>query len=103
LVYDYKGHVEQARGGQAAVARGPLPPAIPFFDPSIPPSEMNVEKAKEALKQSKWPDGGFSLEMIYQGTAPEETTAVQIMPAAAEPGSEITRGARAWREMVDSF
>ena len=104
LVYDYDGHVEQARGGQAAVARGPLPPAIPFFAEDIAPSEMNIERAKAALAESAFPDGGFSLEMIYQGTAPEETTAVQIMQAgAAELNIEIQPVAMEWPAKVDAF
>ena len=46
LVYDYNGHVEQARGGQAEVARGPLPSAIPFFDEAMQPSKMDIEAAR---------------------------------------------------------
>ena len=71
LVYDYNGHVEQARGGKPR-SRGPLPSAIPFFDEAMQPSTMDVEAAKAALAESADPDGGFSLEMIYQGTAPED-------------------------------
>lgn len=104
LVYDYSGHVEQARGGQAEVARGALPSAIPFFDEAMQPSQMNIEAAKSALAESQYPDGGFSLEMIYQGTSPEETTAVQIMQAgAAELNIEIVPVAMEWPAKVDAF
>jgi len=104
LVYDYQGHVEQARGGQAEVARGPLPSAIPFFDEEIPPSEMNLERARAALAESGYPGGGFSLEMIYQGTSPEETTAVQIMQAgAAELNIEVRPVAMEWPAKVDAY
>lgn len=104
LVYDYAGHVEQARGGQAEAARGPLPAAIPFFDPAMTPAAMNLERATAALAESAFPDGGFSLEMIYQGTAPEETTAVQIMQAgAAELNIEITPVAMEWPAKVDAY
>jgi peptide/nickel transport system substrate-binding protein len=104
LVYDYNGHVEQARGGQAEVARGPLPSAIPFFDEAMQPSKMDIEAARAALAESSYPDGGFSLEMIYQGTAPEETTAVQIMQAgAAELNIQIVPVAMEWPAKVDTF
>jgi peptide/nickel transport system substrate-binding protein len=104
LVYDYDGHVEQARGGQAEVARGPLPSAIPFFDEAMQPSKMDIVAAKAALAESQYPDGGFSLEMIYQGTSPEETTAVQIMQAgAAELNIEIVPVAMEWPAKVDAF
>jgi peptide/nickel transport system substrate-binding protein len=104
LAYDYAGHVEQARGGQAEAARGPLPAAIPFFDPAMPTSAMNLEGAKAALAESAYPDGGFALEMIYQGTAPEETTAVQIMQAgAAELNIQIEPVAMEWPAKVDAY
>lgn len=104
LVYDYDSHVELARGGQAEVARGAIPSAIPFFDESIPPSSMNIEQAKAALAESAYPDGGFSLDMVYQGTSPEETTAVQIMQAgAAELNIEIRPVAMEWPAKVDTF
>lgn len=104
LVYDYDSHVELARGGQAEVARGAFPSAIPFFDESIQPSSMNIEQAKAALAESAYPDGGFSLEMVYQGTSPEETTAVQIMQAgAAELNIEIRPVAMEWPAKVDTF
>lgn len=104
LVYDYAGHVEQARGGQAEAARGPLPAAIPFFDPAMTPAAMNLARAKAALAESAYPEGGFSLEMIYQGTAPEETTAVQIMQAgAAELNIAIEPVAMEWPAKVDAY
>lgn len=104
LVYDYASHVELARGGQAEIARGALPSAIPFFDESIQPSTMNIEAAKAALAESAFPDGGFSLEMAYQGTSPEETTAVQIMQAgAAELNIQIQPVAMEWPAKVDTF
>lgn len=104
LVYDYNGHVEQARGGQAQVARGPFPPAIPFFDEAMQPSSMDIEAARAALAESAWPEGGFSLEMIYQGTSPEETVAVQIMQAgAAELNIQIVPVAMEWPAKVDTF
>ena len=104
LVYDYNGHVEQARGGQAEVARGPFPQQFPFFDEAMQPSTMDIEAARAALAESAYPEGGFSLEMIYQGTSPEETTAVQIMQAgAAELNIQIVPVAMEWPAKVDTF
>jgi len=68
------------------------------------PSKMDIEAARAALAESSYPDGGFSLEMIYQGTAPEETTAVQIMQAgAAELNIQIVPVAMEWPAKVDTF
>ena len=104
LVYDYKGHVESVRQGLADVARGPMPPDIPCFDDSIPPSEMNMEKAKELMAQTDYPDGGFELDMAYQGTAPEEVGCAEIMQAgAAELGITIKLRAMEWPAKLDLF
>ena len=57
LVYDYNGHVEQARGGQAEVARGPLPSAIPFFDEAMQPSTMDIEAGESRAGRVGVPGG----------------------------------------------
>ena len=104
LVYDYQGHVEQARQGHSAVARGPLPSVIPCWDESMTPSETNIERAKELMAEAGVPDGGFELEMAYQGTSPEETVAMQIMQAgAAELGITIKPVAVEWPAKVGMF
>jgi peptide/nickel transport system substrate-binding protein len=104
LVYDYKGHVESVRQGLADIARGPLVPDIPCWDDSIPPSEMNIEKAKELMAQTDYPDGGFELNMAYQGTMPEEVACAQIMQAgAAELGITIKPEAMEWPAKLDLF
>jgi peptide/nickel transport system substrate-binding protein len=104
LVYDYQGHVEQARQGHSAVARGPLPSVIPCFNDSIPASETNIEKAKALMAEAGVPEGGFDLEMAYQGTSPEETVAMQIMQAgAAELGITIKPVAVEWPAKVGMF
>ncbi|MHB1162256.1 MAG: ABC transporter substrate-binding protein, partial [Chloroflexota bacterium] len=104
LVYDYKGHVEKARNGHADVAAGPLPKAILYHDDSIPPSETNVEKAKQLMAEAGHPKGGFELTIAYQGTAPEEVAAVQILQAgASEIGVTIKPLAMEWPAKVGVF
>ena len=104
LVYDRKGHVEIVRSGHSAIARGPLPPAIPCFDDSIPPEEYNIEKAKELMAEAGYPDGGFELTMAYQGTFPEEVSIMELMQAgAAEIGITVKPVAVEWSAKVDLF
>ena len=104
LVYDYTAHVEQARQGHSEVARGPLPSVIPYFDDSIKASETNIAKAKELMAEAGVPDGGFELEMAYQGTSPEETVAFQLMQAgAAEIGISLKPVAVEWPAKVGLF
>lgn len=104
LVYDYEGHVELARNGYAAIARGPLPPGIVCFDPSVPQSMTDIDQAKQLMAEAGYPDGGFELTMAYQGTSPEETAAMQIMQAgAANLGITIRPLAIEWPAKVQAY
>ena len=104
LVYDYEGHVELARNGYAAIARGVLPPGIVCFDASNVESAMDVEQAKQLMAEAGYADGGFELSMAYQGTSPEETAAMQIMQAgAAQLGITIRPMAVEWPAKVQAY
>ena len=104
LVYDYEGHVELARNGYAAIARGVIPPGIVCFDPSVPESYMDVEEARALMAEAGYADGGFDLSMAYQGTSPEETAAMQIMQAgAAQLGITIRPMAIEWPAKVQAY
>ncbi|MCY3801978.1 MAG: ABC transporter substrate-binding protein, partial [Chloroflexi bacterium] len=104
LVYDYEGHVELARNGYAAIAKGVLPPGIVCFDASIPESTMDVEAAQALMAEAGYADGGFELTMAYQGTSPEETAAMQIMQAGAtQLGITIRPMAIEWPAKVQAY
>ncbi len=104
LVYDYEGHVELARNGYAAIAKGVLPPGIVCFDASVPESYMDVEAAQALMAEAGYADGGFELTMVYQGTSPEETAAMQIMQAgAAQLGITIRPQAIEWPAKVQAY
>ena len=104
LVYDYEGHVELARNGYAAIAKGVLPPGIVCFDPSLPESAMDVQAAQALMAEAGYADGGFELTMAYQGTSPEETAAMQIMQAgAAQLGITIRPMAIEWPAKVQAY
>ena len=104
MVYDYAGHVELARNGYAAIARGVIPPGIVCFDPSAPESVMDVDQAKQLMAEAGYPDGGFELTMAYQGTSAEETAAMQIMQSgAASLGITIRPMALEWPAKVQAF
>ncbi|MDE2637379.1 MAG: ABC transporter substrate-binding protein [Chloroflexota bacterium] len=104
LVYDFEGHVELARNGYAAIAKGVLPPGIVCFDGSTPESAMDVEAAQALMAEAGYADGGFELTMAYQGTSPEETAAMQIMQAgAAQLGITIRPMAIEWPAKVQAY
>ena len=104
LVYDFEGHVELARNGYAAIAKGVLPPNIVCFDASTPESAMDVEAAQALMAEAGYADGGFELTMAYQGTSAEETAAMQIMQAgAAQLGITIRPMAIEWPAKVQAY
>ena len=104
LVYDYQAHVEGVRQGLADVARGPMPPDIPCFDDSIGPSETNIERAKELMAETDYPDGGFELALAYDGLWSEENACAQLMQAgAAELGITIRLESMQWPAKFDLF
>jgi len=104
LVYDYAGHAEIIRQGFADVARGAYPPGIPFFNTSIEASTTNIEEAKRLMAEAGYPNGGFTLEMAYQGTSPEETAAMQLMQAgAAQLGITVRPLAVEWPAKVERY
>lgn len=104
LAYDYQGHAEVIRQGFADVAQGPLPAGIPCFDASLPSSTTDLERARALMAEAGYADGGFSLDMAYQGTSPEETAAMQLMQAgAAELGINVRPLAVEWPAKIDLF
>lgn len=104
LVYDYQGHAEIIRQGFADVARGAIPPGIPYFDESIGPSEMNVEEARRLMAEAGYPNGGFSLDIAYDGVTAEETAAMQLLQAgASQLGITIRPVSVQWPTKVELF
>jgi peptide/nickel transport system substrate-binding protein len=104
LAYDYQGHAEIIRQGFADVARGAFPPGIPYFDESQEPATMDIEQARALMAEAGVPDGGFTLEMAYQGTSPEETSAMQLMQSgAAQLGVTVRPVAVEWPAKIELY
>lgn len=104
LIYDYAGHVDVIRQGLADVARGPFAPGIPYFDENIAPSHTDFEEARRLMAEAGLSDGGLTLEMAYQGTAPEETAAMQIFQSAASQlGITIRPIAVEWSAKIELY
>ena len=104
LIYDYNGHVDIIRQGFADVGRGPFPPGIPYFDESMEPSRTDLEEARRLMAEAGLPHGGFTPEMAYQGTSPEETAAMQLMQSAASQiGITIRPIAVEWTAKIELY
>ncbi|WP_053202725.1 ABC transporter substrate-binding protein [Jiangella muralis] len=75
---DREGIANSVFNGHAEPARGVVPPEIfeIFFDEqqladwydSVPAYEFDMEKAKEELAQSAYPDGGLTIELPFQAS-----------------------------------
>ncbi|MEM5871245.1 MAG: ABC transporter substrate-binding protein [Candidatus Aenigmatarchaeota archaeon] len=51
--------------GRAKLMRGPLPPGSEWVNEEISVYRLDMEKAKEELAKSPWPNGGFELDYVY--------------------------------------
>lgn len=104
LVYDYQGYADKTLSGLAQVASGPIPPFIACHDASITPAQLNIEQAKKLMSESKYPDGGFELDIAYQDTTSDEPSVVQILQAgASEIGIQVKPVAMEWGAKVNLF
>ena len=67
---------------------------VPTFD---------IEKAKEYLAQSPWPDGGFSLDYVYVTDFPrEEIPGLLLLEGLAQLNIELNMTPMLWPDMVAS-
>ena len=104
LVYDYQGHAEVIRQGFADVARGAIPADLPYFDDAIPQSEMNIEEARRLMAEAGYPNGGFTLDIAYDGVTAEETAAMQLLQSGAgQLGITIRPVSVQWPTKVELF
>jgi peptide/nickel transport system substrate-binding protein len=66
-----------------------------------PVQETDLEKAREALAQSPWPNGGFEIDHVYiGGFAPEEDVALVFIDAMSELNITVNVVPTTWGEMV---
>ena len=59
--FDYEGVVEQVYAGYALQGRGPLPHALPEFDPDVYQYSYNLTKAREYMAMSNYSEGFSAL------------------------------------------
>lgn len=103
--FDYDGYIQGALKGHATQAHGPLPKNMWGHDPSLLRHKRDLEKAKGLLKKAGYPEGGFTLRLMYLGYD-DMRAAAQVMEASlAELGikveiQEVTGGAL--NEMINS-
>jgi peptide/nickel transport system substrate-binding protein len=66
-----------------------------------PVQETDLDKAREALAQSAWPNGGFELDHVYiGGFAPEEDVALVFIDSMSKLNITVNVVPTTWGEMV---
>lgn len=73
--FPYQQFASQVTKGLGSVPHGPLPVGFPGTDPSIPAGQLNLQKAKNLLKQAGHPNGGFTLTYAYAAPQTSEQEA----------------------------
>lgn len=81
---------------------GPTPLSFPGALEIEGPT-FDLEKAREYLAQSPWPDGGFTLDYVYvSGLTFEEVTGLVLMEGLAELNITLNMVPMLWPDMVAS-
>lgn len=85
------------------VMLGPTPLDFPGAVQDLDVPTYDIEKAKEYLAQSAWPDGGFELDYVYvTELTREEVTGLLLLEGLAELNITLNMIPMLWPDMVAS-
>ncbi len=88
-------------GGRATLLNGPLPPSLTTV--AEPVYRRDLDKAREELAKSAYPDG-TSLEYVYvTGLEDERRTGLVLQDSLGEIGIDVTITAIPWADAVARF
>ncbi len=91
-------------GGLAIPTGGPLSPNLAEYADDIEPYVTDIEKAKEELAKSQWPDGGFELEFAYvQGLEEERLTGEIMLDQLSKLNIKVNIKPELWADAVARF
>lgn len=77
--FDSEGFIKSALRGRADLPRGLLYTDFRFFNPDMPTIKQDLAKAKDYMKQSAYPNGGFDVSfMILPAFAAYQSAMAQI-------------------------
>lgn len=87
---DYTTLIDQMTEGNGVRARGPIPTGFFGHNPSLYMYDYNMEKAKQHLAQSKYPNG-FKIEVAYNtGNNTRKWIALHLQSQLAKLNVEVT-------------
>ncbi|RIK43537.1 MAG: ABC transporter substrate-binding protein [Chloroflexi bacterium] len=90
-----------ALNGRASLLEGPLPNLGDFVNPNLNLYRLDMDKAKEHLEMSEYPDGGFELEFVYvTGLQIEEQIGLILLDNLSKLGITLNMQALVWPDMV---
>lgn len=82
---------------------GPTPLNFPGAVQDLDVPVFDLDRAREYLSQSPWPDGGFSLDYVYvSGLTFEEVTGLVLLEGLAELNITLNMIPMLWPDMVAS-
>jgi peptide/nickel transport system substrate-binding protein len=97
--FDYQSFVDFFQG-LGEVPTGPLPSNAGGADPSLPPQQQDLDKAKQLLAEAGYPDGGFKLRYLgLKGLSYEEFAGTLLQDNLAELGIEVEQILVPWPQM----
>ncbi len=98
--FDYDALID-IYNGNAILEDSAFPKGIKGYMPQPNIYRQDLEKAKEYLKKSQYPDGGFELEYIYVQGHPEETQiGLVLLDALSKIGITVKMVPLTWPNMV---
>jgi len=107
--FDWESYVEQVWLGEATQARGPIPSALPYFNPENPVYTFDPAKAEEHLRRAwegrVW-EVGFKFTVIYNAGNEARRIAAEILKDNLELLNDkfhIDVRAEPWPTFLDNF
>lgn len=91
-----------ARNGRSSLLEGPLPTNLgDFHNPNLNLYRHDMDKAREALAASEFPDGGFELEFAYvAGDLIEEQIGLILLDKLSQLNIGMTMTPLTWPDLV---
>ena len=90
--------------GRAKLMEGPLPAESEWVNEDLQVYRLDMEKAKEELAKSPWPNGGFELDYVYvTGLGEEKQTGIILKDQLAKLNITVNIIPMSWTDVVVLF
>jgi len=97
---DYEAIIDVFQG-KAVLLHGPLPPNNPYANLEMEVYRHNIDKAREHLAMTDYPDGGFTLEYVYvTGVGWQEQIGLILLDQLRQLNITLTMTPKVWPDMA---